>query len=130
MTESLTAGAFGSGTGPIWMSGLTCSGLEGSLFVCTATTQLGWVQNTTTCTHANDVAVRCRGLPSGDLIHVTYYAPSDTLHTIELKILVGIKFGGWVPNHHWKMLAGLNLVTELPPIPSFSIFHDPFIMKH
>ena len=67
VTESLTAGAFGSGTGPIWMSGLSCSGTEQSLFDCTAATQLGWVQNTTTCTHANDVAVRCRGLPSGNL---------------------------------------------------------------
>ncbi len=71
VTESLTAGAFGSGTGPIWMSGLSCSGTEQTLFDCTATTPLGQVQSTTTCTHANDVAVRCRGLQSGDLAFLT-----------------------------------------------------------
>ena len=64
MTELLTAGAFGSGTGPIWMSGLNCSGTEVSLFECTSSVQLGWVQNRTSCTHSNDVAVRCQGLPS------------------------------------------------------------------
>lgn len=65
VTESFIAGAFGSGTGPIWMSGLSCAGSEVSLFDCSSTIQLGWVQNTTTCTHSNDVAVRCQGLPSG-----------------------------------------------------------------
>ena len=47
------------------MSDLTCSGTEASLFICTSITPLGSVQNTTTCTHMDDVSVRCAGLTEG-----------------------------------------------------------------
>ena len=77
VTESLIAGAFGSATGPIWMSGLTCVGTEVSLFDCSSTIQLGWVQNTTSCTHSNDVAVRCQGLPSGIISFAEYSISSN-----------------------------------------------------
>ena len=63
---SFTSAAFGEGTGPIWMSGLTCGGTETSLFSCTSNTPLGSVGTSTTCSHSNDVAVRCQGLPTGN----------------------------------------------------------------
>ena len=58
---------FGGGSGPIWMSDLTCAGTEASLFSCTSNTPLGSVQNTTSCTHSNDVSVRCSGYSPGNL---------------------------------------------------------------
>ena len=63
---SFTNAAFGEGTGPIWMSNLTCVFNENSLFSCSRQVQIGWVQNTTTCSHSNDVAVRC-SLRNGNL---------------------------------------------------------------
>ena len=62
VTRTLPAAAFGEGTGPIWMSGLTCAGTEMSLFSCSSTVPLGSVP--TSCTHSNDVTVRCQGLPA------------------------------------------------------------------
>ena len=69
VTRSLPSAAFGEGTGPIWMSGLTCSGSETSLFSCSSTTPLGGV-GSTSCTHSNDVAVRCQGLPAGTILYL------------------------------------------------------------
>ena len=63
----LSNAAFGEGTGPIWMSGLSCGTTELSLFSCSSTTPLGSVESTTTCTHADDAAVRCQGLATGIL---------------------------------------------------------------
>ena len=62
VTTSFTSAAFGEGTGPIWMSGLTCVGTEITLFSCTSTVPIGSVGPT--CTHSNDAAVRCQGLPT------------------------------------------------------------------
>ena len=61
-SEYFTGARFGQGSGPIWMSDLTCSGTESSLFSCTTNTPTGSVESTTTCTHGNDVSVRCSGL--------------------------------------------------------------------
>ena len=58
----LANAAFGEGTGPIWMSGLSCGTTELSLFSCSSATPLGSVENTTSCRHADDAAVRCQGL--------------------------------------------------------------------
>lgn len=68
VTTSLPSAAFGEGTGRIWMSDLLCGGSETSLFSCSSSTPLGTVESSTSCSHSNDVAVRCQGLPSGDLI--------------------------------------------------------------
>ena len=73
VTTSFTSAAFGVGTGPIWMSGLTCVGTETSLFSCNSNTPLGSVELTTTCAHTNDVAVRCQGLPTGDLLECLHH---------------------------------------------------------
>ena len=59
VVTSFTNAAFGEGIGPIWMSNLTCVFNENSLFLCSRQVQIGWVQNSTTCSHSNDVAVRC-----------------------------------------------------------------------
>lgn len=59
VVTSFTNAAFGEGIGPIWMSNLTCVFNENSLFRCSRQVQIGWVQNSTTCSHSNDVAVRC-----------------------------------------------------------------------
>ena len=66
-SEYFGSARFGGGSGPIWMSDLTCAGTEASLFTCTSNTPLGSVQNTTTCTHLNDVSVRCSGYSPGNL---------------------------------------------------------------
>ena len=60
VVTSLTGAAFGEGTGCIWMSNLTCVFNQPNLFQCSRQVQTGWVENSTTCTHSNDVAVRCR----------------------------------------------------------------------
>ena len=65
VTRALPSAAFGAGTGPIWISDLTCIGTETSLFECSSSTPLGSISSIS-CTHSNDVAVRCQGLPSGD----------------------------------------------------------------
>ena len=59
----LANAAFGEGTGPIWMSGLTCGTTQLSLFSCTSTSPIGSVP--TSCRHADDAAVRCQGLATG-----------------------------------------------------------------
>ena len=47
---------YGQGTGPIWLSRLSCFGNESSLFQCG---QLSVA--TKNCTHSNDAAVLCNG---------------------------------------------------------------------
>ena len=47
---------YGQGTGPIWLSRLSCFGYESSLFEC------GQLSVTTkNCTHSDDAAVTCSG---------------------------------------------------------------------
>ena len=80
-SEYFGSARFGGGSGPIWMSDLTCSGTEPSLFTCTSNTPLGSVQNTTTCTHLNDVSVRCSGYSSGNLIlYLLMFIPSIAVY--------------------------------------------------
>ena len=62
----LANAAFGEGTGPIWMSGLTCGTTQLSLFSCTSTSPIGSVPSS--CRHADDAAVRCQGLATGSHI--------------------------------------------------------------
>ena len=60
----LANAAFGEGTGPIWMSGLTCGTTQLSLFSCSSTSPIGSVP--LSCRHADDAAVRCQGLATGN----------------------------------------------------------------
>ena len=46
----------GRGTGPIWLSRLSCSGIESSLFNCALLSF-----RTKNCTHFNDASVYCSG---------------------------------------------------------------------
>ena len=82
-SEYFGSARFGGGSGPIWMSDLTCAGTEASLFTCTSNTPLGSVQNTTTCTHLNDVSIRCSGYSPGNLtlfLLLLDYLTSDIIH--------------------------------------------------
>ena len=47
---------YGPGTGPVWLSRLSCIGNESSLFKCN---QLSTV--TINCTHSDDASVYCSG---------------------------------------------------------------------
>ncbi len=67
--------AFGEGTGPIWMSGLTCGTTQLSLFSCTSTTPIGSVPSS--CRHTDDAAVRCQGLATSN--HIQIFLPLRTL---------------------------------------------------
>ena len=58
---------YGQGTGPIWLSRLSCFGNESSLFKC----GLSAVQ-TKNCTHSNDAAVQCGYYYSHDTIRRKY----------------------------------------------------------
>ena len=48
---------YGQGTGPIWLSRLSCFGNESSLFECGQLSVL-----TKKCTHSNDAALDCRNI--------------------------------------------------------------------
>ncbi len=52
--RALSSSAFGSGTGPILMDDVTCTGQEESLATCRYTIQHN-------CDHSEDVAVSCSG---------------------------------------------------------------------
>ena len=57
--SSVTAYAsarYGQGTGPIWLSRLSCFGNESSLFECDLLSSA-----TKNCTHSDDASVYCRG---------------------------------------------------------------------
>ena len=48
--------AYGPGTGPIWLSRLSCYGNESSLFKCSQLSTM-----TINCTHSDDASVACHG---------------------------------------------------------------------
>ena len=52
--SALRHGAFGQGTGPIWLNGAQCGGSEKSVSQCT---HAGWGGHS--CRHYNDVSVVC-----------------------------------------------------------------------
>lgn len=49
------ASDFGEGAGRIWSNSVQCNGSERKLTECT----LGYVDGISTCTHAQDVTLRC-----------------------------------------------------------------------
>ena len=49
---------FGSGTGPVWLRQVDCTGSESKLSHCTHT----GASNTLGCSHAQDVGVQCYGV--------------------------------------------------------------------
>ena len=54
--EALQGAHFGQGSGPIWMTGVQCTGTESALSDCTHN---GWGQ--TNCVHSWDAGVTCSG---------------------------------------------------------------------
>ena len=54
---------YGSGTGPIWLSNLRCSGSETSVLQCGYS---GW--RVTSCSHSEDVSISCGTAASGMFI--------------------------------------------------------------
>jgi len=50
---ALTNGAFGAGTGPIYLDNVACIGSEANLTACTSDT------DTRDCSHSQDAGVRC-----------------------------------------------------------------------
>ena len=59
---------FGSGTGPVWLRQVGCTGSESKLSHCTHT----GASNTLGCSHAQDVAVQCAGV-NGTSTHTHVY---------------------------------------------------------
>ena len=56
----LQSGSYGEGHGPIFLADLNCIGTESSLFDRSCT--LGQHPSTFSCSHSQDVAVRCAGM--------------------------------------------------------------------
>ena len=54
----MVGGAYGAGSGPIFVSQLTCLGTESSVLDCPMLQRLGLVS----CDHSRDVGVRCVGM--------------------------------------------------------------------
>ena len=86
-SDVLANATFGEGTGRIWMSGLTCGTTQQlSLFNCMLATPIGSVENMTSCTHADDAAVRCQGLATGyflthsDCFNINLWLKLNLLH--------------------------------------------------
>jgi hypothetical protein len=82
--------AFGEGTGPIWMSGLTCGTTQLSLFSCTSTSPIGSVPSE--CRHADDAAVRCRGLTTGNHLGL-YSSMLRPVHVCTCVIIIDSIYG-------------------------------------
>ena len=89
-TAALSNAAFGEGTGRIWMSGLSCGTTELSLFSCSSVTAIGSVESTTSCSHSDDVAVRCQGLATGnDFVNLPLSFIDNTSLTILDRMHIG-----------------------------------------
>lgn len=63
-------GTFGPGTGPVWLSGVSCLGSEQQLLSCPITSPL---DASKLCTHANDAGVICGNFLNGELYKLNYW---------------------------------------------------------
>ena len=75
---AIVGGAYGAGSGPIFVSQLTCLGTESSVLDCQKLAKLGLVS----CDHFRDVGVRCVGIVASVgllrcLTSVCIYLPVD-----------------------------------------------------
>ena len=62
---------YGQGTGPIWLSKLSCFGNESNLFECALLNS-----STKNCTHSDDAAVQCYSRYSNDRVRRKYLVNS------------------------------------------------------
>ena len=50
----MSSNKYGLGTGPVWLQGLNCTGVEIQLFDCPLVTNTNFI-----CDHSNDAGVLC-----------------------------------------------------------------------
>ena len=159
VVTSFTNAAFGEGVGPIWMSNLTCVSNSPSLFQCTRQVQIGWVENTTTCSHSNDVAVRCQPrngtwiflnfypltlaiknectyncwcIPLGNAQYLNFYLYFQPGGLFSLYVVVVLGFLRYVDIVSWEWYNGIpeSAAWGVPPVPHSLATHSTIYLSH
>ena len=81
-TKVSCCGAYGQGSGPIWLDGVVCTGREISLFGC-AHNGFGNVD----CGHGEDVSVVCDQEQGLYIIEITLHVVEDSFYYIQVSVL-------------------------------------------
>ena len=68
---------YGGGSGPIWVNGFSCSGVEKDLVSCRNS---GW--GYADCDHSEDVAVACSKLSNAIILCLCTYPPQNSMKAV------------------------------------------------